>query len=620
MGDSSAKQEVTKANETWGNLVDLNDTAYGLAGVKLYPARLNWDANNAKKLLSRNQLLNYAQYGTDGRIADLISASSGTKVDGAFIADAGSYGVRAIGTASTQAPEAAALDQAKNSYNSLLTSARGKVLTALNDAAQDIANIAYKHATTEDKDAANEKYTPDQMTSLVNALDGLKAATIDMETALKWAEVAKTISTTNTIVAVDNINLDGDANYEKLQALRSSINAVTKPGSKTEYTWAEINSVLSKLMDVDSMKIGGKTSAEIKKMDQSQKFIWASGLEGGIPLEVSKGLFSESANFVDDITSTKAAVITVATSETVSLTKSAVITVKKTDGNNGTTEVKTAYLVALKTTVDGYKYSGHGEEKSVIGDTYGYAVDMAFRSNAAGELRLSDAVSRVSGSTDAALMGGGCYFTANAESDKAALDALRIAFVDKDQNVIAVGKLDTANGTDDKYPVHLYAFEVTDGVLTVKTDKITNDKLLDMKANEAVALMAVVYMDGDATGFAQGAAGGSLNLQFCTSANLTAMQYTNYATAGLTFTGAKETAATTDGTVAAPTGIQMAGTELTTAQKETVTWSGNKDDVATVDAKSGVVTIVGAGEVTITATYKDASGTHTGSYKLTVTG
>ena len=83
VGDSSAKQSVVEANKTWGNLVDLTDTSYGLSGITMYPARLNWDANNDKQLASRSRLLSYAQYGTDGRIADLVSANSGTNVDGA---------------------------------------------------------------------------------------------------------------------------------------------------------------------------------------------------------------------------------------------------------------------------------------------------------------------------------------------------------------------------------------------------------------------------------------------------------------------------------------------------------------------------------------------------------
>ena len=54
----------------------------------------------------------------------------------------------------------------------------------------------------------------------------------------------------------------------------------------------------------------------------------------------------------------------------------------------------------------------------------------------------------------------------------------------------------------------------------------------------------------------------------------------------------------------------------------TVTWSGNNDAVATIDASTGVVTLVGAGTVTFTAAYAGVDGTYKPSsktYEMTVT-
>lgn len=53
----------------------------------------------------------------------------------------------------------------------------------------------------------------------------------------------------------------------------------------------------------------------------------------------------------------------------------------------------------------------------------------------------------------------------------------------------------------------------------------------------------------------------------------------------------------------------------------TVTWSGSDDDVATINASTGAVTLVAAGTVTFTATYAGVSGTYQGSsdtYEMTV--
>ena len=54
----------------------------------------------------------------------------------------------------------------------------------------------------------------------------------------------------------------------------------------------------------------------------------------------------------------------------------------------------------------------------------------------------------------------------------------------------------------------------------------------------------------------------------------------------------------------------------------TVTWSGDKDNVATIDASTGAVTLVGAGTVTFTASYAGVQDQYTSSsdtYVLTVT-
>lgn len=621
VGDSSAKQPVTKANETWGNLVDLNDASYGLSGITMYPARLNWKAGSTDTLHSRNNLLSYAQYGTDGRIADLIAADSGTNTDGGFVSDANSYGVRAIGTAKDQDPVAAALDAAKNGFRNEFTNAKGAALAALNGSGQDIANIAYTHAKTK---GATDTYTTEQVASIKNALNGLKTATDNIEKALKYAVVAKDANDGN-ITAYDNVTLNNDTEpvgeyYAKLTTLRTAIETAlgqiptTGTATNGDFTWVQIETPYKALFDISNMTLSGKTSTEIQGMSESELTDWALGMINtgkGLELNVSAGLFSDMANFVDTIVSTANIEVNVTEKSTIKAT----ITVNK---NKDVTE---AHLVVLQTTVNGYTFTGNQDNaKAFITDKYGYAVDLAFRSNAAGELRLSGAASRVSSTNDAAIMGGGCFFTANAGSDAKALAALRIAFVDNANKVLAVGKLAATATENNKYAVHLYEFNVANGVLTVTDTPIANDKLLDLTANEAVALTAVVYMDGDATSFAQGQASGSLNLQFCTSATLTAMDYNNYATAGLTFEDATTTATmdTTTSPIAAPTKILMAGKELTAEQLKTVTWAGNKDEVAKVDAKTGVVTLVGAGEVTITATYKDGSGTHTGSYTLKV--
>ena len=616
VGDSSAKKSVVEANKTWGNLVDLNDASYGLSNITMYPARLNWKANSTDTLYSRNNLLSYAQYGTDGRIADLIAADSGTNTESGFVSDANSYGVRAIGTAKDQDPKAAALDAAKNGFRNEFTNAKGAALTALNGSGQDIANIAYTHAKTK---GGTDTYTADQVKAIKGALEGLKTASDNIEKALKYAVVAKDASE-NKITAFDAVTLDGSNTlvgeyYVKLGKLRTAIDtalgqinsAVAGEGGK--YAWAQIETPYKALFDISNMTLSGKTSTEIQGMSESELTDWALGMINtgkGLELNVSAGLFSDMANFVDTIVSTANIEVNVTEKSTIKAT----ITVNKN------TDVTEAHLVALQTTVNGYQFAGdQTSAKPFITDKYGYAVDLAFRSNAEGKLMLSkQAANRVNSDQTDTTLGGGCYFTANAKSDPSALAALRIAFVNDENKVLAVGKLDMdAEGAAaaNKYPVHLYSFNVDDGVLKVSNTAVTDDVILNLKANEAVALTAVVFMDGDATSFAQNQASGSLNLQFVTSTTLKAMDYTNYANAGLTLDANAVKTVVVDSAVNVPK-VYMNGVEVTN-----VTWSCEPTDV--VEIKEGKITGKKAGAVKITATYAVGGKNHTASYDFTVT-
>lgn len=96
-GTSSSVQAVNLANRAWGNLVSLTSTEYGLANVKLMPAKIASGAS-----LTKTNILNTAEYGRDGRITTV----SGVTSLASYVADAGTfsgteYGVRAIGEANT---------------------------------------------------------------------------------------------------------------------------------------------------------------------------------------------------------------------------------------------------------------------------------------------------------------------------------------------------------------------------------------------------------------------------------------------------------------------------------------------------------------------------------------
>lgn len=629
VGSSSAKVSLKESNKTWGNLVDLSDdTAYGFGSMsKMYPARLNWTGTGADKTVNGRDLLKYAQYGTDGRVAELANATSGIYNGSAFVSDDNTYGVRGIGKAVKQAELAGHLSGAKGSYDGQMTTAYNKAVDALNEAAQTIADIALMHALAA-KEGTSEAYTSAQVNTLNTALTNLEAATAEIKTALRWAVVAEKANGENG-EKVELANVTDDmlssstavgAYYTALTALNGKITAAkadtlfTKSG--TSFTWKDIENVFETMVGLaKNIMLGGKTIEEVQKLyDQGGVVGWIIENGGVISVEISNGLFANVADFTKDIKSTKTVNVTVKGQKAESS-----VTAKKSIAG-------TAYLDELQAKVRAFKFEGEGNEDNFITEYYGYAVDLAFRSNAAGDLQLSGPKARVSSAdqtNDPALMGDGSTFTVEsklADVDAKAVAALRIVFLDTTSSkVIAVGKLGTPTEETSKvvYPVNLYEFTVADGILKVDdAKKIADNKILTLEQNKAVALTAVVYMDGDATEYAQQELKGKLNLQFDTSAQLQPMQYSDYAMAPLTLTPTAVTAQVGQAEAVKVPTVTMNGKTITSG----VTWKAEdgKTNVATVNENTGAVKLVGAGEVIITATYKDGSGTHTGSYTLKV--
>lgn len=100
-GDSTGKDNnVVRANNTWGNLVNLSDPSYGLANVVLRPAALNIKDNDLLK-----KPLTGILYGADGRVSSALGSDDFgyayySEKDSRFLIDADSenpkLGVRAI--------------------------------------------------------------------------------------------------------------------------------------------------------------------------------------------------------------------------------------------------------------------------------------------------------------------------------------------------------------------------------------------------------------------------------------------------------------------------------------------------------------------------------------------
>ena len=630
VGDSSAaaNKKVEDSNRTWGNLVDLSGRYYGLSDGKmvLYPSALNLNGSDKNKIGSMDAMLKYAAYGTDGRVAELKGDTFATKYDSATNIFQGynGYGVRAIGTGTKADPVASGFAGAKTNYANAVAAVKSNALTSLNSYGKDLANMAVKHGMDD-----NASYAEADVTIIMNAKDRLVAAAGQIEVAIQQAYNAYYFSKNKTaapnleiatikaaVADVTELSSVKDL-IGKYEALVNTLNAITKPTASNgdgTYSWSDIQPAIDKLIASSSLQINGKSMTDVKTAanyvkdhmsdTSSEHYQFIQDLLVAPKVDIKGGAYCDVANFVGEYASDGFALAVGPFTAS-----NATLNVKQSDTAD-------AYFTAVTVAVNGLPApAGAGSAENILSTAYGYTVDLAFRSNAAGNLKLTKAVERVDGATG--LPGGGATFTVTDGTDVAKLaKALRVVFINTaDNTILGVAGIDTADMTNgNTYGLHMYNYTVDEDVGTVTLgEKKTDDSITTLTKDTAKAISTLVYVDGGAVDYAMDKVTGSLNLQFCTDAELQPMKYDNYATAGLAFTGNAASIAKANGAVDVPT-VTMNGTKL---DNKDLTWDSSDKGVATV--ADGKITPLKAGKTTISVSYTDNSGTHTNSYELTVT-
>lgn len=646
VGDSSAaaNKKVEESNRTWGNLVDLSGEYYGLSNsvMTLYPSALNLNGSDKNKIGSMDAMLKYAAYGTDGRVAELKSDTFATKfstANNSFLGYNG-YGVRAIGTGTKADPVASGFAGAKTNYANAVVAVKTNALTSLNSYGKDLANMAVKHGMDD-----TATYDATDVTIIKNAKAGLVAAAGQIEVAIQQAYNAyyfsqnktsapdlriETIKTAVADVAALNTVKDLIDKYEALVKTLKEIEDPVDGDGDGAYTWAEVKPAIDKMINSDTLKINDqslegsgpddqnsiKNAAKAvfkptdgQKATEEQKAI-VSGLLKNPKLTIAGGAYCDVADFVGEYTSKAFDLVII---EDIFSATGATMQVKM---NSAVTQM---HFTDVTTAVNDLPApAGAGSAENILSTAYGYTVDLAFRTSAGTGAKLMLAkpnTERVKGTSD--LQGGGATFTVTDGTDVAKLaKALRVVFINTaDNTILGVAGIDTADVTNvNTYGLHMYNYTVDEDVGTVTLgEKKTDDSITTLTKDTAKAISTLVYVDGGAVDYAMDKVTGSLNLQFCTDAELQPMQYTNYATAGLAFTGNAASIAKADGDVAVPT-VTMNGTKL---DNKDLTWDSSEKGVATVAGDK--ITPVASGKTTISVSYTDNSGTHTNSYELTVT-
>lgn len=568
VGDSMANTTVPQANVTWGNLVDLSDSGYGLDKIALYPAQLN--APDDK--LSANPL-STPVYGADGRVSELKASTITGTFDGTKfvekIADTNgkminAMGVRAVGTSSTLTDRELAYRALMSEASSAGAMAQKTASGALSANGNTLANVAINHATKE-----NATITPGERSSMLaicTALLGNDTTTGSLdyiETALKQYIAAHNVATASdssyadmqaAILKADLAALTaGSVTGEKatytitlptgVEAMITKLNTaianvteaqktLTDLGGKDSYTWAEVDDALYKLADPDAMEVNGIPVNEIKVGNNMSTLVSAVMGEGlKLSLGTGSGVFADIADFAGDYSCTI----------TIDQISYGGLTVPNVPATMSTkTTVSPAYLSQASTNTAKFTAGGAGGSNAAtaITDYYGYIIDLAFRTNVAGSyLQLqADAVDRVySDGTNTDTMGGGASMSFSATTT--AFDAyvsslmqhIRVVFFDPSTSkIIGYARLDSKTATTDangKVTMQL--------VMTGANGTATGSaKIMDLDQNAIHQLSVLVYLDGttitnkDVSNAAKSVIG-SMNLQFSSSATLVPMEYSD---------------------------------------------------------------------------------------------
>lgn len=537
VGDS--KEAVTKSNETWGNIVDLNDASYGLEKITLYPAALNaTGTGDAVTFANHSALLKYAKYGTDGRITELAADTAAGKRNAegtGFFADTTDnpdYGVRAIGTTTKASAGALALETAKSNYSAAVAAAGNSVKTALGTHQATLSAIATTHAN--ETKATPASYTANDVAAINASLDAVKNAAEKLQEALKWASAARKLSADGdtTVPSLESITLNTE--YQEMFdtlggiATDASTNKIT--AANDSYEWDNIQTAYQHLMNTNSMTFQPNGSSTPYTLDTLKDITIEEGaamINAGAKITLKAGAFVSITNYVGSFET-----------GTFELQFTYKGQTAKAKNSNYVVEASEnpVKMAAITTAVDQLRAKDGGSAQAAITNVYGYIVDLAFQTNIDGNLELqSTGVNRVSSDTSTATQGGGTLFTVEGNADAAALAAMRVVFIGSDNKILAVGKFDTAPTTDGgkAYALHLYNYTFENGALKVDTNKKDTDTVTKLEANTPVAVSALVYLDGNSTSYAQGGIKGTLNLQFKHSAgDLAPMVYDFNAAAG----------------------------------------------------------------------------------------
>lgn len=560
VGDSSAILGATAANLTWGNLVDLSDSTYGLQTIKLLPARLNFMQNDTTKVVAAN-LLKTAVYGADGRVATVngttYASGSYSENGWAYNATRPTYGVRAVGSNDNLSAQQTGAINHRSEYNSKLNAARVGMSNALAANGSDLSSAltaqAQGEALSESQAAAVTALVAAANTALGNidaaykALMKVAVSTI-ADPAVYGVAITSIDEADDAAAAVASATtaagLSGTPLSSELAALATNKAAVAAAQEAIDADEPNYGAALEQLVNGSKVTINGfSKTAPAPGPGPDEEDGTEDDVTKDMRLMVNESfnpnLMTEVVNAggfqvrMGDGSGVFAYIGSVAGNYSASTTISVNYAGLVLSGMNATLST-TATAVARSPLYNVPAAAAAAGSGAFLSDTYGYAIDFAVRTNAASSYLYlaTDGVQRVyENGTATETEGGGSAMTFFAGDGyltdaqiQTLMGAIRVAFINpQDGTLYGIAALDgiayddTVGGNTGK--LKLVDYSVNDnGVMTVthtvdsqtgalnvalKQDLVATTELDESKAlmqltqNTAARITAVVYLDGD---------------------------------------------------------------------------------------------------------------------------
>lgn len=536
IGDSSVVQEKTVSNLAWGNVIDLNDESYGLEQIAFRPAKLNVFVGEDEKKIVNSNLLGFVDYGYDGRIErqNMDSVSSVYSEEGfIFNSESQSHGVRGIGTISNISSQQAALTASRSFVVSYKSSALAETKAALDSNGESIIHILQRrYYFFEDTFTAEDvKVLQNTATRMKKALDyvdlALRQGIIGYASSLiEDEETFKTLRSTveNTSIPLSMLvsSIPGglpsgfsdwvtktDEKRFELQKAIVTCNALATRGATSE----QLSAIIGAIIDPGKVYLGNH---KLSSADAFENI----GTDNVLTFAPGSGVFADIADFCGNY--------------------NILFTYEENSGIEAfSSSVKEPHLEWISEKLEEIEPAGmeNGPTSAKIEDIYGFAMDIAFRCNQESNLLLqTEAALRYGKETETGEnMGSGSFMSfsseqLNEEQILQLADAIRIGFIDNQNNLVAVAKLGTSNyifneGTFSA-PIWLYEYELSENGSLIMGERRKEDGIITGLTNDVpIIITAVVWLDGDNIYNSNAAISnqsmtGTLNLQFASSAEL----------------------------------------------------------------------------------------------------